>query len=118
MSGSDASFLDEDNSLKIQFHSGNTAEALDKRKFGFDHRQEDAWTANEDLWWQMDGIDEFEDTKRNDCNGEPKSDEEIAQNIAQREEVLRLEFESQVNKRVEDINDVIPWNLLQTVLIF
>jgi hypothetical protein len=109
MSGSDASFLDEENSLKIQFHSGNTAEALDKRKFGLEQRQEDLWITNEDLWWQMDGLDDFDNNKR-------RSDEEIARIIAVKEETLRTEFENEVNDRINEITDITPWDALQTVL--
>lgn len=97
MSGSEGSIADEDNSLKIQFHSGNTAEAMDKRKFGFEQRQEDLWTATEDLWWKMDDIDDVVNEEKN-------------------EETLRSEFESEVNNRIPEIGeDVLPWDTLSTV---
>ncbi len=95
MSGSDGSFLDEENSLKIQFHSGNTAEALDKRKFGFEQKQEDLWSASEDLWWKMDD---------DEILGDEKTDQE-----------LRIEFETEVNCRIPGIKDILPWDTLTEV---
>lgn len=114
MSGSDGSFLDEENSLKIQFHNGNTAEALDKRKFGFEHRQEERWAANEELWWQMDGDDAFDEgSSTSDCNGQ---EEHLSpESIVKREERLRTDFESLVDQRISEINDIVPWESIKTV---
>lgn len=106
MSGSDGSFLDEDNTLKIQFHSGNTAEALDKRKFGFEPRQEDMWTANEDLWWTMDDVEEMND-----------GEEDIGDQQIVTEELLRIEFENEVNNRIPEVKEILPWDQLTRVYI-
>lgn len=99
-SGSDESFLDGDNNLKIQFE-GNTAEALDKRKFGtaFDHRLTDEFRASEDLWWGRMTDEE----NHSDDFQEPNED------------LLRQEFEKKVEARIGDIQNVFKWNEVQNV---
>jgi hypothetical protein len=116
MSGSDGSFLDEENSLKIQFHNGNTAEAMDKRKFGLDGHQEDYWTTSEDLWWQMDVDDGFEDDS---TNGVVEGAEEKLQEVAfEKEESLRENFESRIENKIVEIQDIVPWESISSVSFF
>lgn len=97
MSGSDESFLDGDNNLKIQFE-GNTAEALDKRKFAtaFDSRIGEEYRASEDLWWP---------------DSEPLGIEE-GEGIT-----LKEEFDKKVDAKMADIQNIVKWNELRNVSI-
>lgn len=109
MSGSDESFLDEENNFKIQFHNGNTAEALDKRKLGtaFDRRVRDEWYASEDLWWQTDDFDDVPDSL--------ESVEIHSEDSINKEDVLRTRFEEQVEEKAKKIDDIIEWNEIKSV---
>jgi len=104
MSGSDASFLDEENSLKIQFHNGNTAEAMDKRKFGTDS-QEEYWTTNEDLWWPMDASVQDESFEEQDRGKQEFSKHESLEN----------NFESRIQAEINSIRDIVPWETISSV---
>jgi hypothetical protein len=103
-SGSDESYLDGDNNLKIQFE-GNTAEALDKRKFGtgFDHRLSDDWATCEDLWWTMDGIDEEGQGQGN----QEQKESEIFSNSFEKEVLLKEAFEKKVEVKVGEIQQIV-----------
>lgn len=111
MSGSDESFLDEENNFKIQFHNGNTAEALDKRKLGtaFDRRVRDEWYANEDMWWQMDDIDD------NVASGEINGHDVEEKDTLLTEDNLRKNFETRVEEKIDKVGNVIEWDSVKSV---
>ncbi|CAL8072692.1 unnamed protein product [Orchesella dallaii] len=118
MSGSDESFLDEENNFKIQFHNGNTAEALDKRKLGtaFDRRVRDEWAADEDMWWQMDDIDDLpaQDTESATVNGHADDEEQkLMLNPHLKEDILRKRFEQRVEENTRRLDRVIEWNAVK-----
>ncbi|ODN02294.1 Endoribonuclease Dcr-1 [Orchesella cincta] len=119
MSGSDESFLDEENNFKIQFHNGNTAEALDKRKLGtaFDRRVRDEWAADEDMWWQMDDIDDdfpSKETESPTVNGHA-DDEDHKSDLSPylKEDKLRKSFEQRVEENMRRLDRVIEWNAVK-----
>lgn len=120
MSGSDESFLDEENNFKIQFHNGNTAEALDKRKLGtaFDRRVRDEWQASEDMWWQMDDIDDNECDAITNGHTEEEAEEERKKLILSsllKEDLLRQAFEDKVEDKMGKIDNVIEWDGVKSV---
>ena len=114
ISGSDESYLDGDNNLKIQF-VGNTAEALDKRKFGtaFDHKISDDWTTSEDLWWSMDGFEEEHTSK--DSHQE---EIEFYSNSFEKECLIKDAFEKKVAMKVEEIQQIVKWDEISKVSQF
>jgi len=97
LSGSDESFLDEDDNFKIQFHSGNTAEALDKRKFTttFDRRPQENWNISEDMWWQLD--DDVKDAEKT------------------LEQEMQQQFELQANANTAYFEDIVSWDSISSV---
>jgi len=111
-SGSDESYLDGDNNLKIQFQ-GNTAEAMDKRKFGqnFDNQTVDNWTASEDSWWGMDGIEK--DPMGNNLTN--SDEEDSLSNSFETEEILRKEFERRVEEGINGIQQIVNWDQIPSV---
>lgn len=110
LSGSDESYLDEENNLKIQFE-GNTAEAMDKRKFGqnFEFRPIDDWATSEDLWWTMEGIEEKKETNLG-TNGADEFNTSFEQ-----EQMLRKEFEKRVDEKMDEMQEIVNWDEITKV---